>query len=103
MNTTLRPSASGIYSVPAQWPRQGPSSLLRRGGILLLLLVFAIAGCAGPPARQKVAVNRGESSRPRLNAQPQSKARAPVTTVKPAAPPQQAPLQQGQEQEGRIF
>lgn len=102
------------HSVPPQQPGQGHSRLRRRGGLLLLVLVCLATGCTGsrtreraavtvPPAPEKVAVNRVSSAGAKLNAPPRSKARSPVTTVKPAAPPQPAPQQQGEAQEGRIF
>jgi hypothetical protein len=102
------------HSVPPLRSGQGRSSLRRRGGLLLLVLVCMTTGCTGsrareraaetaPPAPEKVAANRVSSSRAKLSAPPRSKARAPVTTVKPVAPPQPAPPQQGEEQEGRVF
>ena len=102
------------YSSPPQQPGQGCNKLRRRGGLLLLVLVCIITGCTGartreraavtaPPAPEKVAVNRVSSSKARLSTPLRSKARAPVTTVKPAAPLQPAPQQQGEEQEGRVF
>jgi hypothetical protein len=102
------------HSVPPLRPGQGRSSLRRRGGLLLLVLVCMTTGCTGsrareraavtaPSAPEKVAANRVSSSRAKLNAPPRSKARAPVTTVKPVAPPQPAPSQQGEEQAGRVF
>jgi hypothetical protein len=101
------------HSVPPLQPGQGRSRLRRRGGLLLLVLVCMTTGCTGsrahervtvttPPAPEKVAVNPLSSSKAKLSAPPRSKARTPVTTVKPAAP-QPAPQQQGEEQEGRIF
>jgi hypothetical protein len=101
------------HSVPPLQPGQGRSRLRRRGGLLLLVLLCMTTGCTGsrahegvtvatPPAPEKVAVNPVSSSKAKLSAPPRSKARAPVTTVKPAAP-QPAPQQQGEEQEGRVF
>jgi hypothetical protein len=95
MRTRLRQSASVLHAMSAQWPRRDPSGLIRRGALLLLLLAFATTGCAGHTARQKVAMNRRESARSRLNVPPRSKAKAPVT---PAASPQP-----DQEPGGRIF
>ena len=102
------------HSVPPPPPQQGQSRLRWRGGLLLLGLVCMTAGCTGPRAREraavvtppvpeKVAVNRVSSSRAKLSASPRSKTKAPVTTVKPAAPPQPSPSQPGEEQEGRVF
>jgi len=102
------------YSVPPQQPGQGRGRLRQRGGLLLLVLVCMTTGCTGSRAREqaavtapatpeKVAANRVSSSRAKLSVPPRSKARVPVTTVKPAAPPQSAPQQQGEEQEGRVF
>ena len=104
------------HSIPPPPPQQGQSSLRRRGGLLLLGLVCMTAGCIGPkahekaavttsppPAPEKVAVNRASSSRAKLSAPLRSKTKAPVTTGKPAAPPQPAPPQPGEEQEGRVF
>src|SRR6266699_3542724 len=90
------------HSVPPPPPQQGQSRLRWRGGLLLLGLVCMTAGCTGPRAREraavvtppvpeKVAVNRVSSSRAKLSASPRSKTKAPVTTVKPAAPPQPSP------------
>jgi hypothetical protein len=101
-------------SVPPQQPGQGHRRLRRKGGLLLLVLICMATGCTGsrtreraavtvPPAPEKMAVNRVSNARARLSAPPRSKARAPVTAVKPAAPPQPAAQQQGEEQEGRIF
>jgi hypothetical protein len=101
------------HSVPPLRPGQGRSRLKRRGGLLLLVLVCMTTGCTGsrvhegvtvttPPAPEKVAINPVSSSKAKLSAPPRSRARAPVTTVKPAAP-QPAPQQQGEEQEGRVF
>jgi hypothetical protein len=101
------------HSAPPLQPGQGCSRLRRRGGLLLLVLVCMTTGCTGsrareraavtaPPAPATVAVNPVSSSKAKLSAPSRSKARAPVTTVKPAAP-QPAPQQQGEEQEGRIF
>ena len=101
------------HRVPPLQPGQGRSRLRRRGGLLLLVLLCMTTGCTGsraheratattPPAPEKVAVNPVSSSKAKLSAPPRSKARAPVTTVKPAAP-QPAPQQQGEEQEGRVF
>jgi hypothetical protein len=100
-------------SVPPHQPRQGRSRLRRGGGVLLLALVCMTMGCTGsrtleraaftrPSAPEKIAVSRVSSSKAKLSAPPRSKARASVTTIKPAAP-QPAPQQQGEEQEGRIF
>ena len=94
-------------------PRKRRSRLRRSGGLLLLVLVCMTMGCTGSRAREraavttsptpeKVAVSRVSSSRARLSAPPRSKAKAPVTTVKPAVPPP-APPQQAEEQEGRVF
>jgi len=102
------------HNSPPQQPGQGRSRLRRRGGLFLLGLVCIITGCTGvrpheraavtaPPAPEKIAVNQVSSSKARLSTPPRSKARAPVTPVKPAAPLQPAPQQQGEEQEGRIF
>jgi hypothetical protein len=102
------------HSVPPLWSGQGRSSLRQRGGLLLLVLVCMTTGCTGsraregaavaaPPAPEKVAANRVSSSRAKLSAPPRSKARAPATTVKPVAPAQPAPSQQGEEQAGRVF
>jgi len=102
------------HNSPPQQPGQGRSRLRRRGGLFLLGLVCTITGCTGvrpheraavtaPPAPEKIAVNQVSSSKARLSTPPRSKARAPVTPVKPAAPLQPAPQQQGEEQEGRIF
>jgi hypothetical protein len=102
------------HSIPPQRLGQGRSRLRREGGLLLLVLLCMLTGCAGSqtperadvtalPAPEKIAVNPGSSSRAKLSAPPRSKAKAPVTTVKPAAPPQPAPPQPGEEQEGRIF
>ena len=102
------------HSVPPLQPVQGRSRLRRRGGLLLLVLVCMTTGCTGsrareraaitaPPAPEKVAINRVNSSRAKLSAPPRSKAKAPVTTVKPAALPPPASPQQGEEQEGRVF
>jgi hypothetical protein len=86
--------------------------LRRRGALLLLGLVCLTTGCTGaraperaavPPAPEKVATSRVSSSKAKLSAPPRSKARTSVTAVKPVAPPQPAPRQQGAEQEGRIF
>jgi hypothetical protein len=99
--------------VPPHQPRQGRSRLRRRAGLLLLALVCMTAGCTGsrtretaaftrPPAPKKTAINRASSSRAKLSTPLRSKARASVTTVKPAAP-QPAPQQQDEEQEGRVF
>jgi hypothetical protein len=104
---------TGHNSSPQQ-PGQERSRLRRRGGLFLLVLVCIITGCTGartreevavtaPPAPEKVAINQASSSKARLSTPPRSKARAPVTPVKPAAPLQPAPQQQGAEQEGRIF
>ena len=101
------------HSGPPPQPGQESSRLRRRGGLLLLGLVCMTTGCTGsrahegvtvttPPAPEKVAVNPVSSSKAKLSAPPRSKARAPVTTVKPAAL-QPAPQQQGEEQEGRVF
>jgi hypothetical protein len=101
-------------SGPPLQPGQGNSRLRRRGGLLLLVLVCMTAGCTGsraperaavtaPPTPEKVAVNRVSSSKAKLSTPPRSKAKAPVTTIKPAAPLQLAPQQQGEEQEGRVF
>ena len=101
------------HSVSPLRPGQGRSRLRRRGGLLLLVLVCMTTGCTGsrahervtvttPPAPEKVAVNPVSSSKAKLSAPSRSKARAPVSTVKPAAP-QPAPQQQGEEQEGRVF
>jgi hypothetical protein len=102
------------HNSPPQQPRQGRSRLRRRGGLFLLVLICIITGCTeartrdgaavtAPPAPEKVTVNQVSSSKARLSTPPRSKARAPVTPVKPAAPLQPAPQQQGEEQEGRIF
>ena len=102
------------HSVPPQQPGQGHSRLRRRGGLLLLVLICMATGCTGsrtreraavtvPSAPEKVGVNRVSNARARLSAPPRSKARAPVTAVKPVAPPQPAAQQQGEEQEGRVF
>jgi len=102
------------HSAPSQQPGQGRSRLRRRGGLLLLVLVCMTTGCTGsrareraavtaPPAPETVAINRVSSSRARLSAPPRSKAKAPVTTVKPAASAPPASPQQGEEQEGRVF
>ena len=101
-------------SVPPQQPGHGHRRLRRRGGLLLLVLICMATGCTGsrtreraaltvPSAPEKVGVNRVSNARARLSAPPRSKARAPVTAVKPVAPPQPAAQQQGEEQEGRIF
>jgi hypothetical protein len=103
------------HNVPPLRPGQGRSRLRRRGGLLLLVLVCMTTGCTGsrarervavttvPPAPAQVAVNRVSSPRVKLSTPLRSKAKAPVTTVKPATPPQPAPQQQGEEQEGRVF
>jgi hypothetical protein len=101
------------HSVPPRRLGQGCSRLRQKGGVFLLGLVCMTTGCTGSGAREKaavtappvpetVAVNRVSSSKARLVASPRSKAKAPVTPVKSAAP-QPAPQQQGEEQEGRIF
>lgn len=100
-------------SVPPDQPRQGCGRLRPRGGLLLLILLCLITGCTGsrtreraafthPPAPQKIVVDRVSSSKAKPGAPPRSKARASMTTVKPAAP-QPDPQQQGTEQQGRIF
>ena len=99
-------------SVPPHQPRQGCSSLRQRGGLLLLALLCLITGCTGsrtreraafpPPVPKKMVADRVSSSKAKLSAPPRNKARASITTVKPAAP-QPAPQQQGEEQEGRVF
>jgi hypothetical protein len=104
------------HSVPPLQPGQGRSRLRRRGGLLLLVLVCMTTGCTGsraheraavtaPPAPAQVAVNRvsSPSSRVKLSTPPRSKAKPSVATVKPAAPPQPALPQPGEEQEGRVF
>src|SRR5262245_61670305 len=102
------------HSGPPPQLGQESSRLRRRGGLLFLVLVCMTAGCTGsraperavvtaPPTPEKVAVNRVSSSKAKLSTPPRSKAKAPVTTIKPAAPPQPAPQQQGEEQEGRVF
>jgi len=104
------------HSGPPLQPGQGNSRLRRKGGLLLLVLVCMTAGCTGsrapertavtaPPAPEKVAVNpvSSSNSKAKLSTPPRSKAKAPVTPIKPAAPPQPAPQQQGEEQEGRVF
>ena len=104
------------HNVPPPRPWQGRNRLRRRGGLLLLVLACMTTGCTGsrtheraavtsPPAPAQVTANRVSSPSPRvkLSTPPRSKARAPVTTVQPAAPPQPAPPQQGDEQEGRVF
>lgn len=101
------------HSVPPHQPRQGCSRPGRRGGLLLLALICMATGCTSsrtreraafthPPAPKQMVVDRASSSKARRSAPPRSKARASVTTVKPAAP-QPAPQQQGEEQEGRVF
>ena len=90
------------------------SRLRWEGGLLLLGLLCMTTGCTGPRAPErvvvtaplapeKVAASRVNSSKAKLSALPRSKARVPVTVVKPVAPPQPAPRQQGVEQEGRVF
>ncbi len=102
------------HSVPRLRPGQECSRLRRRGGLLLLVLVCMTTGCTGSRAREraavtgpstpeKVAVNRVSSSKTKLSTPPRSKAKASVTTAQPAAPPQPAPQQQGEAQEGRVF
>jgi hypothetical protein len=88
--------------------------LLRREGLLLLVLVCMTTGCAGPKARERAAVtapsapkkvtaSRVSSPKAKLSAPPRGKARTSVTPVKSAAPPPPAPQQPGEEQEGRVF
>jgi hypothetical protein len=95
-----------------RYPQRWCSRLRRRGGLLLLVLVCMITGCTGsrareqatvtvPPAPEKAAVSPVSSSKAKLSA-PRHRARAPVTAVKPAAPPLPA-SQQGEDQEGRVF
>jgi hypothetical protein len=102
------------HGVLPQQSGQRCSRRRRRGGLLLLVLVCLATGCTEsrtreraavsvPPAPEKVAVNQASSTKAKLSTPPRSKARAPVTPVKPAAPPQPAPQQQGEAQEGRIF
>jgi hypothetical protein len=102
------------HSILPLQPGQGRRRLRRRGGLLLLVLLCMITGCAGSrpperaavtvaPAPEKATANPVSSSRAKLSAPPRHKAKAPVTTVKPAAPPQPAPPQPGEEQEGRVF
>src|SRR5262249_47622209 len=102
------------HSGPPPQLRQGSSRQRRRGGLLILVLVCMTAGCTGsraperaavttPPAPEKGAVNPVRSCKAKLSTPPRSKAKTPVTTIKPAAPPQPAPQQQGEEQEGRVF
>ena len=95
-------------------PQHWCSRLRRQGGLLLLVLVCITTGCTGAKAPEKAAVttpsvpekvvaNRVSGSKAKLSAPPRSKARAPVTAVKPVAPPRSPPQQQGEEQEGRVF
>jgi hypothetical protein len=95
-------------------PQHWCSRLRRKGGLLLLVLVCITTGCTGtkapekaaltaPSAPEKVVANRVGGSKAKVSAPPRSKVRAPVTAVKPVAPPQPAPQQQGEGQEGRVF
>src|SRR5262245_11349737 len=95
---SLRPGAMFVWI--AQRPQKTPEhrSGLRRVIVLLLVLVCIATGCASSTAQ-----NKPSSSRVRQSTPPRSKAKAPATTVRPKAPPQPAPPQQGEEQGGRIF
>ncbi len=92
MRAVLIRSARCRRGVPT--PRPGQSRLLRMG-IGLLLVVFTTTGCIRLTTAQRP-TSRGVYST-RSNALPRSKARTPVTTEKPAAPPQ------GEEEGGRGF
>ena len=75
-------------------------SVLRRMVVLLLVLVCMTAGCARSTAQPQPQTS---SPRARQSTPPRSKAKAPVATVRPKAPPQPAPPQPGEEQGGRVF
>ena len=101
------------HSVLSLRPGQGRRRRRRRGGLLLLVLVCITTGCTGSRAHERItmttsptpetgAINPVSSSKAKLSAPPRSKARAPVTTIKPAAL-QPVPQRQGEEQEGRVF
>jgi len=76
-------------------------SMLRRVVVFLLALICIATGCA-----RSTAQNQTSSPGVRQSTPPRSKAKAPVTTVRPKAPvqpAQPAQPQQGEEQGGRIF
>ena len=58
-------------------------TVLRRGVVCLLVLVCIATGCA-----RSTAQNQSSSPRVRQSTPPRSKAKAPVTTVRPKATPQ---------------
>ena len=93
MRAALIRSASCRGGVPAPRPRPGHSRLMRLG-LGLLLVVFTTTGCIRLATYQRP-TSRAYSTR--SNAATRSKARAPVTTDKPTAPPQ------GEEEGGRVF
>ena len=76
-------------------------TVLRRGVVCLLVLVCIATGCA-----RSTPQNQSSSPSVRQSTPPRSKAKAPVTTVRPKATPQPAQPaqpQQGEEQGGRVF
>lgn len=113
MRLALRQFARCVYGVPLLRPgtmcvrmarSQGlqkapePGSVLCRVVVLLLMLVCMTTGCARSTAQPQTSSPSLKQSTP-----PRSKARAPVTTVRPKAPPQPAQPQQEEEQGGRVF
>src|SRR5262249_8903650 len=102
MRTALVQSVNCPHDLPAP-RRPAHGSWLRRGSVLLLLLIFMVTGCVGCTTHYRVASHRS-SSRSKQNVRSQNKTKAPA--AQPATPPageeQPSPPQES-ERGGRIF